>query len=50
VTLLVTVKVDLPIREIFRTKKINLTIIQKQTVFILELSLNNLKFFRIKFR
>jgi len=41
----------LPICEIFRTKKLNcLTIIQKQKVFILVLSLNNSKLFRIKFR
>jgi len=39
-------KVVLPICEIFRTKKFNcLTIIQKQKVFISELSLNNSKIF-----
>jgi len=36
--------------KVFARKKHNcLTIIQKQKIFILELSLNNSKFFRIKF-
>jgi len=46
-------KVVLPICEIFRSEKtqlFSLTIIRKLKAFILELSLNNSKFFRTKFR